>query len=340
MLLRIAAVSFSWRSFCIMAIAVLVVASGCLTRPGPARAEPVITAGVLKFGTVNWLLDTVQHHRLDRKEGYKLEQLELARRDATSVALLAGEVDTIVADWLWALRERSAGEPLVFYPYSRTLGALIVRPDGSVRNLENLKGKKIGVAGGPLDKSWLLLRAWGRQQGIGDLQQSAQPVFAAPPLLAEKMRTGELDAVLIYWHYAARLEAAGFKQLHGVDDFMRGLGVGNPPPLIGFLFRKPKDEGDRQKWAGFMRSLQAASQMLIADDGEWDRLRPKMGVVNDDEFRQLRDRFREGRLDTRDPTGAGSAEKLFEILVRAGGDKVTGPGVQFDAAVFETGLPQ
>ena len=175
----------------------------------PARAEETVRAGVLKFGTVNWLLNVVQHHGLDTKHGYKLEQLELASSNATSVALLSGEVDTIVTDWFWALRQRAAGETLRFFPYSRTLGALIVKPSGPVKSLADLKGRKIGVAGGPLDKSWLLMRAWTREQGIGDLAEVAEPVFAAPPLLAEKMRGAEFDATLIFWHYAARLEGAG-----------------------------------------------------------------------------------------------------------------------------------
>jgi NitT/TauT family transport system substrate-binding protein len=200
-------------SFCRFACMLLLAAGLALAAAETASAadKPLVKAGVLKFGTVNWLLDTVQHHGLDAKHGYKLEQLELARRDATSVALLAGGVDTIVADWFWALRERSAGEPLVFHPYSRTLGALIVRPDGSIKTLKDLAGKRVGVAGGPLDKSWLLMRAWGEKQGVGDIARLARPVFGAPPLLAEKMRSGELDAVLIYWHYAAKLEGAGLQ---------------------------------------------------------------------------------------------------------------------------------
>ena len=305
---------------------------------GRAAAEPVIRAGVLKFGTVNWLLDTVQHHRLDVKEGYRLEQLELARRDATSVALLAGEVDTIVADWFWALRERSAGQPFVFLPYSRTLGALIVRPDGEVKSLADLKGKKIGVAGGPLDKSWLLMRAWGEKQGAGDIARLAEPVFGAPPLLAEKMKSGELDAVLIYWHFAAKLEGAGFKQLSGVDDAMRGLGMQAPPPLIGFLFRKPATGEDTAKWSAFARSIEAASSILINDDAEWGRLRPRMGVSSDEEFVQLRKRFREGQLTGWDPSNTADARQLFNLLEKAGGAKVTGEGVTFDPDVFDTGL--
>ena len=34
--------------------------------------EMEITAGVLKFGTVNWELNVVKHHRLDSKEGLNL----------------------------------------------------------------------------------------------------------------------------------------------------------------------------------------------------------------------------------------------------------------------------
>ncbi len=304
----------------------------------PASAQDaIVRAGVLKFGTVNWLLDTVQHHKLDAKHGYRLEQLELARRDATSVALLAGEVDTIVADWFWALRERSAGEPLVFHPYSRTLGALIVKPDGGISSLADLKGKRIGVAGGPLDKSWLLMRAWAEAQGAGDLMREAEPVFAAPPLLAEKMRSGELDAVLIYWHFAAKLEAAGFKQLYGVDDAMRGLGMDNPPPLIGFLFRKPATAAEQATWRGFVASLDEASALLLESDAEWERLRPVMNVQTDAEFEQLRKRFREGRLNGWDAASTGNARKLFGLLSTAGGEKVTGTGVTFDPAIFDTG---
>lgn len=300
----------------------------------PSQAEPVIKAGVLKFGTVNWLLDVVQHNRLDRQQGYRLEQLELARRDATSVALLAGEVDTIVADWLWALRERSAGEQLVFHPYSRTLGALIVKADGSISSLADLKGRKVGVAGGPLDKSWLLLRAWGNRQDIGDIADVAQPVFGAPPLLAEQMRNGRLDAVLIYWHFAAKLEAAGFRQLFGVDDVMRGLGIEQPPPLIGFLFRKPSSPSRREAFAGFIRSVDAASQMLLENDAEWDRIRPRMGVRSDAEFETLKRRFRAGRLQGWTPADTRDSRALFDLLLQTGGTKVVGRGVSFDPDVF------
>ena len=38
------------------------------------------------------------------------------------------------------------------------VGGVMVRPDSGVYTLADLRGKRLGVAGGPLDKSWLLLR--------------------------------------------------------------------------------------------------------------------------------------------------------------------------------------
>ncbi len=300
-----------------------------------AHAENVIRAGVLKFGTVNWLLNTVQHHELDRKHGYRLEQLELASSNATAVALLSREVDTIVTDWFWAMRQRAAGEELRFFPYSRTLGALIVQPGGTVKSLADLKGRNIGVAGGPLDKSWLLMRAWAKQQGVGDLADVANPVFAAPPLLAGKMRAGEFDAALIYWHFAARLEAAGLVQLHDVEDAMLGLGISPPPPLIGFVYRDPADDAARKAFDGFRSSIHDAARLLVDSDEEWQRLRPLLKADTDEEFIKLRDRFRDGQLKAWTQAEVQGARKLFEMLADAGGNEIVGAGVTFDDALFD-----
>ncbi len=94
------------------------------------------------------------------REGLAIESVDFASGQATTVALQAGDIDLIVSDWLWAMRRRSDGEMLRFAPFSNALGALMVAANSPVRALSDLKGRKIGVAGGALDKSWLLLRAY------------------------------------------------------------------------------------------------------------------------------------------------------------------------------------
>ena len=72
----------------------------------------VIRIGILQFGTVSWELDVIQHHNLDERYGFSLDIVPLASNQATTVALLAGDVDMIVSDWLWTSRQRAGGREI------------------------------------------------------------------------------------------------------------------------------------------------------------------------------------------------------------------------------------
>ena len=75
--------------------------------------------------------------------------------------------------------------------------------DSPIRGLADLAGRSIGVAGGPIDKSWLLLRAAALRKGL-DLAKTARPSYGAPPLIAEKFAQGETDVALEFWNFCAR----------------------------------------------------------------------------------------------------------------------------------------
>src|SRR3546814_14370654 len=98
------------------------------------------------------------------------------------------------------------------------------------------RSKKIGVGGGPLDKSWLLLRGLTQRRHGVDPAVASEPVVGAPPLLTQKVETGEIDAVLNYWHYSARLEAKGFRRIVGANDASMALGAAGPISAIGYVF--------------------------------------------------------------------------------------------------------
>ncbi|PMZ86179.1 ABC transporter substrate-binding protein, partial [Pseudomonas sp. FW305-42] len=84
---------------------------------------------------------------------------ELASPEAGKIALRAGNADIMLSDWLWVSRERALGARLTFYPYSSALGAVMVPAASPIKTLADLKGRKLAVGGGPIDKSWLLLQA-------------------------------------------------------------------------------------------------------------------------------------------------------------------------------------
>lgn len=299
---------------------------------GPASAEPgLLRVATLKFGTVNWLISTIVDNGLDRKEGYRLEALVLAGNQATALAFQSAEVDVFVTDWIWSQRRRDKGDDLRFAPYSRSLGAIMTME--GVSGLCDLKGKRIGVVGGDFDKSWLVYRALAKQRCGFDPGDEVEALFGAPPLLARQLLTGTVDAVSTYWNWAAKLEAGGARRLIGADDAMIALGIDPPPPLIGFVWDASRTEA--RAAAAFLRSVEAAQDIMMTSDPEWVRLRPGMAVTSDAEFIALRDQYREGVADTHwTPAFMDSATALHALLIEAAGPAFATAGGRLDPAGF------
>lgn len=310
----------------------------CLSVGGVWADDPTIRVGVLKYGTVNWELKSMQHHGLDQANGFKLEIVPFAGGDATRIALLGGEVDIIVSDWLWVSRQRNDGRSFTFVPYSSSVGAIMVAGNSDINSLENLVGKKIGIAGGPLDKSWLLLQGMAKQDHHIDLSGQNDIVFGAPPLLAEKAKDGELDAVLNYWHYCARLEAEGFRRLVSAEDAANALGSSGPVSAIGYVF--DEDWAGNNSAAAFVKASRETKQLLKESDDEWQRL-SSSGAIKDGPaaLQVLRDRFREGIPARTHADEIKDAGIIYGVLSTLGGTKLVGDATQMVEGTYWDGAP-
>lgn len=298
-----------------------------------AMAAETVRVGILKFGTVNWELDVVKHHKLDEKHGIVVDPVFFAGEDAATVALMAGSVDMVVSDWLWVSRERAMGGDLTMTPYSTATGALMVPKDSSIKSIADLRGRKIGVAGGPLDKSWLFLQGMARQGSSGDLATDNEIAYGAAPLLAEKARQGELDAVLNFWQYCARLEAAGFRRVVSSGEAIVALGASGPVSSLGYVFHDAWAKAHPDAVTGFIQASTEAKAIMAASDAEWDRLAP---VVKADgvDLTVLRDRYREGIPGRTVAQEAQDAEKLYAVLMKLGGEKLVGPSPKLMPGTF------
>src|SRR6266702_5953171 len=237
--------------------------------PGaPSRAAETIRIAVQKTGTFAWELAVIRAHGLDSQANLAIEVSELASPEAGKIALRAGSADIIVSDWLWVSRERGLGAKLTFYPYSSALGAVMVPNSSSIRTLADLKGRKLAVAGGPIDKNWLLLRALMKQDGI-DLKSESTIVYGAPPLLAAKILSGEMDATVNYWNFCADLEAQGQKRAIPMDDVLHRLGANGPVALLGYVFDGAWASANRSVVARFLTMTREAKEILATSDAEW-----------------------------------------------------------------------
>lgn len=304
-----------------------------------ARAAGKIRIGALKFGTVSWELDALKHHGFDTANGFEAQITYFAGEDATNVAMLAGNLDVIVSDWLWVSRQRSLGDDLTLVPYSSAVGAIMVREDSPIATIEDLQGRKIGVAGGPLDKSWLLIQGLAARDHGMDLPSGSEIVFGAPPLLSEKAMQGELDAVLNFWHFCARLEANGFRRLVSAEEAAKALGASGPVSALGYVFHDKWADENPATAMGFVKASAAAKQLLATSDAEWRRLAPLIRAEGR-ELETLRNRYREGIPARPAAEDEADARKLYRVLADLGGEKLVGEAREMAPGTFWSKLTQ
>ncbi|WP_372999274.1 ABC transporter substrate-binding protein [Marinobacter sp.] len=259
-----------------------------------ASGLPVLSVSVLQFGTAHWELDHILHEGLDRDNGYQLELKLVANLPASRLAVTSGSVHGAVADLLWAQSRFQAGTPYLYVPFSSQIGDIVVADNSTIRSVADLSGKRIGVAGGPDSKGWILLKNVAQRQGI-NLMESAEVQFAAPPLLSQALKRGQVDVIVTYWHFAARLRGeGGWRSAFGMADLLTELDLDSNLPVLGYVFPVSWAANNRPVIDRFAASLNQAKAELAEGDSPWQRLRPLMGDPDDAVFSALREGFVSG----------------------------------------------
>jgi NitT/TauT family transport system substrate-binding protein len=296
-------------------------------------AAETIKVAVQKTGTFSWELAVIRAHGLDKQANLAIEVSELASPEAGKIALRSGSADIIVSDWLWVSRERSLGAKLTFYPYSSALGAVMVPASSPIRSLADIKGRKLAVAGGPIDKSWLLLQAQAKQDGL-DLKSDATIVYGAPPLLAAKMLDGEMDATINFWNFCAALEAKGFRRLVGIEDILPKLGAKGRIAMVGYVFDDEWSNAHRDLLARFIAMTRAAKETLATSDAEWETIAPLTGAADAATLHAYRDRYREGIPHRSITDEEADARVLYRVLAGIGGRELVGPSPELESGTY------
>ena len=304
-----------------------------LVAAAPAQAADTLRVGLQSTGTFAWVLDVIRRHGLAQRAGLDIKVTEFASPDAGKLALNSGSVDVAISDWLWVARERALGGKLLFYPYSSAVGAVMVKADSPIKQLSDLRGRVLAVAGGPLDKSWLIVRAAALKRGI-DLKRDSTLQYGAPPLMFQKAEQGEADANLNFWNFCARLEASGFRSLLDVREAERELGATEPVAMVGYVFPEGFAGSHRSAIDRFLEAAKAANDILASSDSEWDALRPLIKAGDEATFRAMRDRTRAGMPGRPLDGEIADAARLFRTLADLGGPELVGPARELDPHLY------
>lgn len=308
---------------CLLALAIVA---------APAEAE-TLRIGVQMSGTLGWELDYMKSHGLDKAAGLDLEIVDLANTEAGKIAIASGAVDVVLSDWLWVARERSLGHALAFVPHSAALGAVMVKRDSEIKTLSDLAGRSLGVSGGPLDKSWLLLQAYAKREGF-ELTAQTRIAYAAAPLISQKVATGELDAALQFWNFCVALQGRGFRSLIEISDVEKALGAKGPVAIIGFVFKDEYASAHREMLEHFLAAASQAKQALAADASAWPAIMARIGVKDPAVSELYRKRYAEGAVLRPIAEEEADARTLFAAIAEIGGAELVGSARELETDVY------
>jgi NitT/TauT family transport system substrate-binding protein len=298
-----------------------------------ADAADRLRIAIQKTGTASWEIALIKERGLDKAADLDIETTELASTDAGKVALEGGAADMILGDWLWVARERGLGDKLLFTPYSSALGAVMAPKDSPVHTLADLAGRSIGVAGGPIDKSWLLLRAAALGAGL-DLTKDARPTYGAPPLIAEKLAEGETETALEYWNFCADLEGRGFRRAIEMADVEKALGASGPVAMTGYVFSESFAAAHKSALKRFFAAAAEAQKILAQDPSAWAPIKARLRLKDDAALEVYRQRYLDGVPKRRVAEEAADAGVLYRRLIEVGGKELVGDAKELDAKLF------
>ncbi len=301
--------------------------------PPPKELKIALQEG----GTASWEAAAMHELKLDEKNAIRLKIRSVADSKAGQVALQSGEVAVILSDFVWASLQRNQGADFTFVPHSLAVGGLMAMPDSKVQSVADLKGATLAAAGGPVDKSYLILRAYYSATTGGDLTRDATTNFGAPPLVNEQLAGGQADASLNFWHFNARAAVAGARQIISVQDMLKQLGVSRTPPLLGWVFSERWAAENPDIIRNYLEASFATKAALLTDDTIWEKIRPVMKVEDDALFIALRDAYRAGIVTSYSDADIQAAKEAYALLAKYGGADLTGDRPDLAEGTFWAG---
>lgn len=284
-----------------------------------------ITLALQETGTANWEIAAIKALGLDKKHKIEIDVRPVTDSRAGKVALQGGAADVILSDYIWVSIQRNQGADFAFVPHSLAVGGLMVDPDGTVKSIEDLPGKTIGIAGGPVDKSWVILQAYYQAKTGESLADKITAKYGAPPLINKLLASGQSQASLNFWHWNARARIAGMQELISVKDMMADLGISRQPPLLGWVFSQANARKKKPEIRAFLDASFDAKDALLKDDSVWDKIRNAMNVGDNDAlFIGLRDAYRAGIVTSYSQEDVDAASQSFALMAKYGGADLVG----------------
>ena len=253
------------------------------------------------------------------------DDLPVIRAAVLKIGTVNWELQTILREGL----DRAHGFRLEVQPYADTAATHLAVQGGAA----DLAVADMIWLARPLDKSWLILRAYARAQHGMDLEAETQQVFGAPPLIYKSALRADYAGAINYWHFLARMKAEGMRELISVGTAAEALGLDPATPLLGYYMREGMLAEHPVLAQAFYETSRAAKDVLGRSEAAWEALRPLIAPQSEAQFAQLREGWLAG-VPPRGPVDPAGAQTMFALMHELGGRDLVGDAARLPPGLF------
>jgi ABC-type nitrate/sulfonate/bicarbonate transport system substrate-binding protein len=267
---------------------------------------------------------TIKKFKLDEKYGFNYQIIPVGNYQAAVNAVLAGRADMMVVDLVVLASLRKAGAKVIaVVPMFRWGDAIIVPANSPIRNVCDLRGKRVGTDS-VAAATWFIVEAAAKKLCNFDLQQVATVQAGGVVLLRGLIEEGKLDATYVSNNITPVMTVTGkFRVLYQMRDLISAIGLDGDVPLLFHAVSESYAAAHPANVRAYLAAYREAIHILDTNDDIWMEVGRQM-KMSDAAIPPLRDEMRRDLMSRFEPTSEAEVRNLFKVLVATAGSKALG----------------
>ena len=271
------------RSLCVFIVGVLLVAACANKKPGAREFKLGLIPGAQEF--IDFVME---NHGLLDQVGLKADKVKSLSPANLHLMVAEEKVDIGFGGFTTMATARSQGKSViviggVFSP----VNMVFVRKNSPIHSLKDLKGRKLGVFGGPGSTTFTFLSVLAQKWNGIDLAKETKLVSAPAPLLIEQLSRGEIDAALLGTTETIQMAAQDrFRVLMDLSEEYKLHTGGRAPAHVTLVTNEAfaRDHGDIVR--DYLKAFKATTAFIHEHPGVWDEYAESI-MMNEPKERNL-----------------------------------------------------
>lgn len=289
---------------------------------GSNNAAPPATVKVTVIeGPQVYPLYVMETSGIAAKYNLKVEQFKVANPQALATVMQTPDFQIGFAGSITVALMRAQGFKVTnVYSMYRYTNDVVVPSELPIKSLADLKGKRVGLFGGPTAATtWLLRLVTVRVYGF-DVFKEARMQFGAPPLLVGLLEKGDLDAIMVLDPFTLNLLTTGKYRIIGNIGQIWREKSGQDPMLVAINVNEDWAEANRDTVKRFVAAYKEATEYLRNHAEVWPDLAKKLDITTEAGVRLLRERTVPNLLTRWDKKFLDDQHEYLAEIARVFGD--------------------